>query len=119
MNTTNNSHEGDYLDWANFFFIDRLDRDELEKMRSGLVAIIRKCKSRLCHFELDYISEKEVEERKQRENEIVYYENHWRLALQYVYTIEQELQLRNKIDEKHKTNYCIEKISQSAHWQIC
>lgn len=109
MNTTNNRYEGDsldwgegdYLDWANFFFIDRLDRDELEKMRRGLVAIILKCKSRLCHFELDYISEKEVEERKQRDNEIVYYENHWRRALQYVYTIEQELQLRNKINEKY------------------
>ena len=88
MNTTNNRYEGDYLDRANFFSSDRLGGDELEKMRRGLVAIALKCKSALCRCELDYITEKEVEERKQRDHEIIYYENHWRKALQYIYIIE-------------------------------
>lgn len=75
----------------------RLDgKAELEEMRNKLKIEAGRCRSKLIHFEFDYISEKETEEHKQREIEIIQLKNRWNHALQSLFYIEQELQMRNK-----------------------
>lgn len=76
--------------------IDLFSDQELKEIRDELKIEAGRCRSKLIHFESDYISEKETEERKQREVEIIRLKSRWSKALQSLFYVERELQLRDK-----------------------
>ena len=71
-------------------------KEELKEVRVKLKIEAGRCRSKLIHFEFDYISEKETEEQKRRGLETIRLENQWNAALQSLFYVEQELQLREK-----------------------